>query len=739
VDKPADLPVPRPNQAKIIDYTSGRMGVSAVPGSGKTWTLSRLAAKLAMEGGLKRRQQVLVVTLVNSARGKFEHQVRQFLGERSLGTKYRVRTLHGLANDIVSERPALAGLSDDFQIISESAGISIIEEAVIAWLDANKSSTIFDYLIESERKKEATRTRFRQTLNKAASEFIRLAKDYQKTPEALRQNLSALGGNVPLAEMCLSVYDAYERGLKYRGAVDFDDLIRLALVALDADREFLERLQYRWPFILEDEAQDSSRLQEQILRRLAGDKGNWVRVGDPNQAIYETFTTASPKFLLDFLSEESVERRELPDSGRSSQNIISLANHLIDWSLAHPNVHIQTKQPLTKPYILALEAGNPEDLPGAIEIDVQAVGPDDERRRVAESVKEWLAGNREKTVSILVPRNESGADIVKVLRGLGVEYEEALKNTTSTRQVAGSLYRIVRWLSRPGDDEALASAFEASTRVDRDDELVKSLVRRLRTVSLVERFIAPRDRDWLVETFGATGGGEERRRLEEFRDKAQKWQAGVILPVEELVLTIAGDIFRQPAELATAYAIALSLKDKIDPRRGSSLAEIAKELEMVARNTRRVVGLSEADDSFDPESYRGRVVVTTSHKAKGLEWDRVYLMSVNNYDFPSADPNDTYQGELFYVRNNLNLQAETLGMLETLATGVPYKEGDATRDARLEYAAERLRLLYVGITRARRELRISTNTGKSKSSQKQAARPIVELKRYLDSQGRANK
>jgi hypothetical protein len=110
-----------------------------------------------------------------------------------------------------------------------------------------------------------------------------------------------------------------------------------------------------------------------------------------------------------------------------------------------------------------LEAGNPEDLPGAIEIDVQAVSPDDERRRVAESVKEWLAGNRDKTVFILVPRNESGADIVKVLRGLGVEYEEALKNTTSTRQVAGSLYRIVRWLSRPGDDEALASAFEAST------------------------------------------------------------------------------------------------------------------------------------------------------------------------------------------------------------------------------------------------------------------------------------
>ncbi|NIP85784.1 MAG: UvrD-helicase domain-containing protein, partial [Planctomycetales bacterium] len=58
-----------------------------------------------------------------------------------------------------------------------------------------------------------------------------------------------------------------------------------------------------WPYILEDEAQDSSRLQEEILRKLAGKGGNWVRVGDPNQAIFETFTTADPKYLRDFMAK----------------------------------------------------------------------------------------------------------------------------------------------------------------------------------------------------------------------------------------------------------------------------------------------------------------------------------------------------------------------------------------------------------------------------------------------------
>jgi DNA helicase-2/ATP-dependent DNA helicase PcrA len=129
--------------------------------------------------------------------------------------------------------------------------------------------------------------------------FIRSAKDNRLTPEKLRDLLAAAPAPLPLAEMGLAIYTDYQRALTYRGAVDFDDLIRLAIDLLENDPEFLERLRYRWPYILEDEAQDSSKLQEQILRLLAGpqgkeSRGNWVRVGDPNQAIFETFTTASP-------------------------------------------------------------------------------------------------------------------------------------------------------------------------------------------------------------------------------------------------------------------------------------------------------------------------------------------------------------------------------------------------------------------------------------------------------------
>jgi DNA helicase-2/ATP-dependent DNA helicase PcrA len=139
------------------------------------------------------------------------------------------------------------------------------------------------------------------------------------------------------------------------------------------------------------------------------------------------------------------------------------------------------------------------------------------------------------------------------------------------------------------------------------------------------------------------------------------------------------------------------------------------------------------DSGFDPDRHRGRVVVTTMHKAKGLEWDRVYMMSVNNYDFPSYQPGDRYISEKWFVRGELNLEAEALAQLEATMSDNTfdwYEEGAASLKARLDYVRERLRLLYVGITRARRELVITWNTGRQ--GELGAALPLSALMGYME-------
>jgi DNA helicase-2/ATP-dependent DNA helicase PcrA len=90
-------------------------------------------------------------------------------------------------------------------------------------------------------------------------------------------------------------------------------------------------------------------------------------------------------------------------------------------------------------------------------------------------------------------------------------------------------------------------------------------------------------------------------------------------------------------------------------------------------------------------------------------------MSANSYDFPSGAEYDQYIAERWYIRDQINLQAEALAQLSAVLHPGEYdwyREGDASREARLDYARERLRLLYVGITRAKKELVITTNTGR---------------------------
>ena len=743
---------PRPTQADILRYRGGTMGISAVPGSGKTHILSALTAQILASGSLGMDQEVLIVTLVNSAVDNFSNRIGGFIQQRGLipHIGYRVRTLHGLAHDIVREDPAIVGLENRFSIIDEREADFIRKEASNAWLASHPDGLddLLEPALDDSKRDWVRRKQLPELVDGIALAFIRSAKDYRQTPESLRARLDSTPVRLPLAEMGWDIYTNYQRALTYRGAVDFDDLIRLALDALEISPELLQRLRDRFPFILEDEAQDSSYLQEQILGRLS--QGNWVRVGDPNQAIFETFTTARPEYLLNFIKKANLEEA-LPVSGRSQPSIISLANALIDWVQAdHPT--LECRDALTLPHIQATEPDdpqpNPADNPAGILLIGKKYTPEEEVEAVVKSIEKWLPAHQDKTIAVLVPRNVRGVDVIDALKKHKINYVEYLASTSRTRAAAGALGNIVAYLAEPTSAPKLAKIYQVWRRAWRDEESVRDEVMKdqqsnseeeieattetllalkhhvtslLRKCDEVEAFLAPRsDKDWM-ETLASSSlapeiEAEVKPELEKFREVVRRWQGTTLLPIDQMILTLAQDLFTEPADLALAHKLALVLRQATDDHPDWRLPELTAELVVVAKNERRFLGFSADDSGFDPDRHRGEVVVSTMHKAKGLEWDRVYLMSVNNYDFPSGMANDRYISEKWFARGGLNLEAEALAQLENVLSSNEFEwqlEGEATQRARIDYVRERLRLLYVGITRAKSELIITWNTGRT--------------------------
>ena len=733
--------IPRPSQEHILRYRGGPLGIAAVPGAGKTQILSALAAQIISSGSLGSDQEVLIVTLVNSAVDNFEARIKRFFDNPLQALyRYRVRTLHGLAHDIVREKPGHVGLDERFAIIDEREADFIRREAVKAWLSTHAES-LDDYLdpnLDAHKADWVRRDQLPEVLSNLALAFIRSSKDRRLTPEKLRGLMDRQPAPLPLAELGLEIYFDYQRALTYRAAVDFDDLIRLALDILESDEEYLERVRYRFPFILEDEAQDSSRLQQDILGLLAGPGGNWVRVGDPNQAIFETFTTASPELLRAFIAENpSVD---MPESGRSQQSIIDLANFLIDWVMNEHPIE-EARDALAPPYIEPVPPGdpqpNPENNRSAIHFVTKRLTAEEETKVIVDSLSKWLPKNPDSTVAVLVPRNTRGVEVINALKAKNIQHVEFLSSTSNTRAAAGALSNLISYLAEPSSAAKLSKAYQVWRRdwreVKERSVLIHDTSAWLRKVGNVEDYINPNlafargdaaainslsggDGTATVEAVIAEGEMEQvNAELNDFRVHVRRWLEAVTLPIDQLVLTLAQDIFTEAADLALAHKLALVLRKAADDHTEWRLPELTAELAVIARNERRFIGFSADDSGFDPEQHKGKVVVTTMHKAKGLEWDRVYLMSVNNYDFPSNQPNDRFISEKWFLRNNINLEAEALAQLNAATSSSEYdwyEEGAATLASRTDYVKERLRLFYVGITRAKKELIVTWNTGR---------------------------
>lgn len=748
----------RPAQEAILAYQGGLMAVSAVPGSGKTFTLSRLAARLIGDGrvDVEAGQRVLVVTYLNASVETFRARIRQQLLELGLPVAgFDVRTLHSLGLEIVRE--ATGGENaNEIVVVDEMQAQGYLSQAVTNWIDAYPQMWRA-FLPDGD--SVQMRARWREITERTAQAFIRTAKNERYQPAAIEERLQAQAGTMPdaasvedqstlgqetadaglaLLWMLNGIYGRYQTILARQGALDFDDLIWEAVRLLETQPSLAETLRQRWPFVLEDEAQDSVPLQEALLGALTGPEGNWVRVGDPNQAITSTFTAAHPRTFNAFLDRPDVVALPLPNSGRSAPRIIAAANRLLEWVVtSHPVPEVRAEAFRPQEILPAPEGDgqpNPEDFPNNIRIKVYEQREEQELPAVAGLALRYVRAHPDQTAAILVPTNRTGYDVAEELDRLDAPYDNLLRGGLREREIAAALHGLLGLLADPLDTRALVQAHEALAALEHpaagdfgamsdeggpSPELAR-LHSLLRSTHQPEGLIFPRyDGEELAALPAGVVGEEEVARLQPFLSFLRGIFALRALPVDDLTLALADELFARHTEdeadgrvqefdLSVAYQIANLMRRWRDLEPDWRLPELAAQLGEIATGRRLLPGSVSGDMGFEPRP--GRITLATQHGAKGAEWDAVFLVGIDGLWIPG-----TLEAPFLGVHEFLggDPTAEAAARLRFLMAG---EDGDypgqhpgrtATESAHVEVISERLRLLYVGITRAQRYLHIS--------------------------------
>ncbi|MBP6789678.1 MAG: ATP-dependent helicase, partial [Candidatus Promineofilum sp.] len=575
IDTPATPPLRlRPAQEEILAYRSGRMAVSAVPGSGKTFTLSLLAAQLIADGRVDtaNSQQVLVVTFLNASVDTFRARIRRRLLEMGLpDVGFDVRTLHSLALEII--RVGSDILSEELTVLDEGQSRQFLDAAVDGWINDNArlwEAFLPDYGGEYSPQMIA---RWRDITATTAAAFIREAKNERYRPEEIFAAIRAgaepprpsgeewgEGQDVPdvarspLMYMLAGIYSRYQTALARQGGLDYDDLIWSAADRLEHEPDLAQALRRRWPYVLEDEAQDSVPLQETLLEQLTGPSGNWVRVGDPNQAITSTFTAAHPRFFSRFIDRPDVVARTLPNSGRSAPLLIGAANALLNWTIDnHPVPEVRTDA-FRRQDILTTPPGdaqpNPPDSEAAARIRVYRHREEDELPAVARLAWEYSQEKPDQTLAILVPTHQVGFSIARHLDGLNADYDNLLRGSGREREVAAALHAVLAVLANPLDTRALQSAHSGLSELREtgplyevspdDNEETARFRALLRSVHRPETLLFPREDEELAAALPTGVATEEDvARLERLADFLRANFDLRALPVDDLALALA--------------------------------------------------------------------------------------------------------------------------------------------------------------------------------------------------------
>ncbi len=700
----------RPGQQEIADWQGGPLAVAAVPGAGKSTGMAVAAALTIARHHLNSRRQLVVVTFTRSAAANIKSKIRGYL--RAAGLPWGgfvVNTLHGLAWTIARSAPELSGLSPDSILVTPTKSNRLIRTSVEQWIvnHPRPYQTLLEGCqfdgeeTERLRRQSVLRT---EVLPDLANTIIREAKSSGLLPQDLRQAPPGADAYGALA-IAADLYDTYEAQLTARNLMDYDAMILAALRVLE-DPVLRRRWQTQIFAVFEDEAQDSSPLQTRLLEILAADpdqpqQQNLVRVGDPNQAINSTFTPADPIFFRLFCEQCAQQQRlaTMQQAGRSNQRILDAANFVLQW--VNQSQFAGPIPPFRDQLIQPVPLDDPQDQanPPAEGGGLELYQPDDTYQTVqwiGQRVMSLLQAHPDRSAAILLRTNDQGRFVAKELRRYNIDvpvYEVGQRDRQS--QVPSELLTLLNFMDRPHSPDYLKAAL--TTLMGR--RLIPSQDLNALT-AFPEQFLYPGPLD-PPPSEPMVQARQFCRALLRSRLELPSYQ---LIPF--LALSLYGD---NQTELATADKLAERIAQQTAQQQvPQTLNNNALPAMLSALNDIVSTEQFEPVDADNPEdrySRPGQLTLITMHKAKGLDWDYVFIPFLHENMIPGSHwipPQTKFLGD-FTLAELARAQVRSLVHRDLPPTDTAI----AWEQAKHLKTAEEFRLLYVAMTRAKRLLWLS--------------------------------
>lgn len=614
----------------VVNY-DGPTLIIAGAGSGKTRVLTTRIAYMLAQG--VDPSSILALTFTNKAAREMRERIEKLVGPKA--RFIRMGTFHSVFARLLRENAERIGYTSSYTIYEPSDVKNLIK------------AIIKDKNLNEERYKPQ---------NVAAR--ISMAKNCLITPGAYIANATIVAEDreAKMPEIG-DIYNEYCIRCKRNGAMDFDDLLLQTNILLRDAPDVLEQYQDKFKYLLVDEYQDTNMAQYIIVRRLALKHSNVCVVGDDAQSIY-AFRGAKIENILSFQRDyPSAKVYKLEQNYRSTQTIVEAANSLIK----------NNSRRLDKKCFSAAAMGDKISLVRVLEDSYEPVEVAMDIKNKAREGAQWS------DFAILYRTNKQHGLFESALARRGIPYRVYKGMSLLEHKDVRNLIAYFSVILNPNDDESFKRIVNYPARGIGDTTIARiAEIAAQKGTSMwhaVHELVSSAAPMEQVEKVVVRKVGDFVRLINEL--SALRTEMGVCDFAKE-VMARSGILHALEAEKKPENDTAKDYLDQLLAMMSSYEDECNREMEDGLREENYTPSIDEwmqnmmLQNDQDTEDDGNKVTLMTVHSAKGLEYDYVYIVGMEESLFPSSR------------------SAESLADLE-----------------------EERRLMYVAITRAKKGLMLT--------------------------------